>query len=139
MRLFRGRLLARLVEAHAITERIAFWVDLGDAYVTYTNEYIESVWWGFAELWRNKLVYQDLRVSLYCPRCSTPLSNFEIAMTNNYIDADDPAVAPFSGKYSREKATALKAHAFDRKALGDRGMKYERLDQLTIDLLLGVR
>ena len=55
------------------------------------------------------------------------------------INADDGATASFTGKYSAEKAAALKAHSFDRKALAARGLKYERLDQLTIELLLGVR
>jgi xylose isomerase len=55
------------------------------------------------------------------------------------VNAADAALAPFQGKFSPEKAQALKAHAFDRPALGARGLKYERLDQLTIDLLLGVR
>ncbi|MBN2257051.1 MAG: xylose isomerase [Anaerolineaceae bacterium] len=53
--------------------------------------------------------------------------------------ADDPAMQKFLGKYSPEKADALKAQAFDRKAIANRGLKYERLDQLTIDLLLGNR
>jgi len=55
------------------------------------------------------------------------------------INAEDPALAAVFGKYTPEKAEALKAHAFDRKAISDRGLKYERLDQLTIDLLLGMR
>jgi hypothetical protein len=55
------------------------------------------------------------------------------------ISADDGSMAPFQGGYSREKATALKAHPFDRAALGRRGLAYERLDQLTNELLLGVR
>jgi xylose isomerase len=55
------------------------------------------------------------------------------------INADDGSTAPFTGKYSPEKAAALKSHDFNRKALAARGLKYERLDQLTIDLLLGVR
>jgi xylose isomerase len=55
------------------------------------------------------------------------------------IGADDPAMSPFFGKYSREKADTLKTHPFDRVALGKRGMKYERLDQLVFDLLLGAR
>ncbi|HET9590546.1 MAG TPA: xylose isomerase [Anaerolineales bacterium] len=55
------------------------------------------------------------------------------------IHADDGAMNPFSGTYSTEKAEALRAHPFDREALGGRGWKYERLDQLTIELLLGVR
>ncbi len=55
------------------------------------------------------------------------------------INADDPAMAPFFGKYSRDKANALKQYTFDRVALGQRGMGYERLDQLVFDLLTGVR
>jgi xylose isomerase len=55
------------------------------------------------------------------------------------INADDGSLAPYFGKYTAEKAGALKSMAFDRLALGARGMKYERLDQLTIDLLLGAR
>jgi xylose isomerase len=45
----------------------------------------------------------------------------------------------FKGGYTPGKAAALKAHSFDRQALGTRGMKYEKLDQLTVELLLGVR
>ena len=55
------------------------------------------------------------------------------------INADDGSMNPYFGKYTPEKAAALKAQAFDRPAIGKRGLKYERLDQLTIDLLLGMR
>ena len=55
------------------------------------------------------------------------------------INAEDPVLAALFGKYSPEKAEAIKAHAFDRTAIAARGLKYERLDQLTIDLLLGMR
>ncbi len=55
------------------------------------------------------------------------------------INADDGSMSKFFGKYSAEKAAALKAQPFDRVAIAQRGLKYERLDQLTIDLLLGVR
>ena len=55
------------------------------------------------------------------------------------INAENPAMAPFFGKYSAEKAKALKAQSFDRSKISSRGLKYERLDQLTIDLLLGTR
>ena len=55
------------------------------------------------------------------------------------INADDGSTDPFKGVYTPEKAAALKAASFDRDALGARGMAYERLDQLTIELLLGVR
>ncbi len=55
------------------------------------------------------------------------------------INADDDSLSPYFGRYSTEKASALKAQSFDRLAIAGRGLKYERLDQLTIDLLLGVR
>jgi xylose isomerase len=55
------------------------------------------------------------------------------------ITADDGSMAPFQGGYSKEKAAALKAHTFDRAALGGRGLAYERLDQLTFELLVGAR
>ncbi|MDO8583821.1 MAG: isoleucine--tRNA ligase [bacterium] len=73
-------------------ERLGRWVDFENSYKTMDNDYIESVWWVFAELFKKELVYKSRRVSLYCPRCSTTLSNFEISMGNSYVDAHDPAV-----------------------------------------------
>ena len=55
------------------------------------------------------------------------------------INADDGVMAPYLGKYSSEKSTKLKVKTFDRHAISSRGLKYERLDQLTMDILLGVR
>jgi xylose isomerase len=63
----------------------------------------------------------------------------EIQALLKEINAEDPTSSSFSGRYSREKANALKAYTFDRIALGNRGMQYERLDQLVFDLLMGVR
>jgi xylose isomerase len=55
------------------------------------------------------------------------------------INADDGSTSQYFGKYSAEKARALKAHTFDRNAISGRGLQYERLDQLTVEVLLGVR
>jgi xylose isomerase len=55
------------------------------------------------------------------------------------INADDGSMAGYQGDYSAEAADSLKATDFDRHALGARGLAYERLDQLTVDLLLGIR
>jgi xylose isomerase len=55
------------------------------------------------------------------------------------INADDSTLAPLAGKYSSEKAALLKSRFFDRPAIARRGLKYERLDQLTIDILTGTR
>jgi len=63
----------------------------------------------------------------------------EIQALLGEINASDAATAALTGAYSRERLAALQAASFDRKALGARGYAYERLDQLTIELLLGVR
>ena len=63
----------------------------------------------------------------------------EIQALSAEIRADDGTMAPYSGVYSADKAAALKAHAFDRQTLARRGLAYERLDQLAVELLLGAR
>ncbi|MCX7852915.1 MAG: xylose isomerase [Caldilineales bacterium] len=63
----------------------------------------------------------------------------EIQALLQEINRDDGSMAPFQGTYTAAKAAALKAHSFDRQALGRRGLMYERLDQLTVEVLLGVR
>ncbi len=73
-----------------LTERIAFWVDLEKAYITYTNDYIESVWWILKNFWDKGLIYRGYKVVPYCPRCGTPLSDHEVAL--GYDEATDPSV-----------------------------------------------
>jgi isoleucyl-tRNA synthetase len=73
-----------------LTDRIAFWVDLGDAYVTYTNDYIESVWWILKTFWERDLLFKGYKIVPYCPRCGTPLSDHEVAM--GYEETVDPSV-----------------------------------------------
>jgi isoleucyl-tRNA synthetase len=73
-----------------LTERIGYWVDLENAYITYTNEYIESVWWILKNFWEKGLLYQGYKVVPYCPRCGTPLSDHEVAL--GYEQAEDPSI-----------------------------------------------
>lgn len=77
-------------EWEKLTDRIGYWVDLTNAYITYTNEYIESVWWILKSFWEKNLLYQGYKVVPYCPRCGTPLSDHEVAQ--GYRDAPDPSV-----------------------------------------------
>ena len=77
-------------EWEKLTDRIGYWVDLTNAYITYTNEYIESVWWILKSFWEKNLLYQGYKVVPYCPRCGTPLSDHEVAQ--GYRDASDPSV-----------------------------------------------
>src|SRR5512135_445896 len=71
-------------------DRIAFWLDMQEACVTYTNDYIESVWWILKTFWERGLLYQGYKVVPYCPRCGTPLSDHEVAL--GYEQAVDPSV-----------------------------------------------
>lgn len=83
--------------------RLGRWVDFDHAYKTMDTNYMESVWWGFKQLFEKDLVYQGRKVILYCPRCSTPLSNFEIAMDNSYKDVEDWSVyAKFQLKLEKD-------------------------------------
>jgi isoleucyl-tRNA synthetase len=62
-----------------LTERIGFWLDLKNPYITCDPDYIESVWFLIKKIWEKGLLYQDFRVSPYCPRCQTILSSHEVA------------------------------------------------------------
>lgn len=88
--LCRRSVFAYIQDWERLTERIGYWVDLQDAYVTYTNDYIESVWWILKQLWEKGLLYQGYKVVPYCPRCGTPISDHEVAQ--GYAEAEDPSI-----------------------------------------------
>ncbi|MDX1382380.1 MAG: isoleucine--tRNA ligase, partial [Thermoanaerobaculia bacterium] len=73
-----------------MVERVGHWIDLDAAYFTYTNEYVESVWWALSELWRKERLEKGFKIQHYCGRCGTPLSSHEVAQ--NYKDTEDPSV-----------------------------------------------
>jgi isoleucyl-tRNA synthetase len=73
----------------AMTERLGFWVDVRDAYWTMDPAYVESVWWSLKRLYERGLLFQDDRISTYCPRCGTPLSDAEVAL--GYAEVTDPS------------------------------------------------
>lgn len=74
-----------------LSERIAFWADYDNPYVTYANDYIETGWWIFKQLWDHGLVYQDYRSTPHCPRCGTSLSDHEVSL-GYQDDTPDPSV-----------------------------------------------
>jgi len=86
----RESVFGYLKEWEAMTERIAFWVDLKHPYITMDNKYIETVWWAIKQMWDKGLIYQGYKVTPHCPRCGTSLSSHEVAL--GYQDADDPSV-----------------------------------------------
>ena len=70
-----------------MTNKVGFWVDMEHPYVTYHNDYIESVWWALKEMWKKGLLYEGHKVMPYCPRCGTALSSHEVAQ--GYKDVKD--------------------------------------------------
>lgn len=70
-----------------MTNQIGYWVDMENPYVTYHNDYIESVWWALKQMWDKGLLYEGHKVMPYCPRCGTALSSHEVAQ--GYKDVSD--------------------------------------------------
>src|SRR5260221_11663804 len=71
-------------------DHIGRWVDFKNAYKTWDVDYMESVMWVFKQMYEKGFIYKGLRVSLYCPHCATPISNFEVAMdADNYKEIQD--------------------------------------------------
>jgi len=97
----------RCVKDFEVTlKRVGRWADYKNSYATLDNSYIESVWWVFSQLWQEGLVYKDYRVNPYCPKCGTPLSNFEV--NQGYKDVKDNSVyLKFRIKDSRFKNVYL--------------------------------
>ena len=70
-----------------MTNKVGYWVDMENPYVTYHNDYIESVWWALKQMWEKGLLYEGHKVMPYCPRCGTALSSHEVAQ--GYKDVKD--------------------------------------------------
>ena len=66
-------------EWEEMSDRVGFWADMDNPYVTYHNDYIESVWWALKQIWDKKLLYKGHKIMPYCPRCGTSLSSHEVA------------------------------------------------------------
>ena len=76
---------------------VGFWADMEHPYITYENDYIESVWWALNEIWKKGLLYKGHKVVPYCPRCGTPLSSHEVAQ--GYKDVKErSAMVKFAAK-----------------------------------------
>ena len=81
-------------EWEKMTNRVGYWVDMDNPYVTYHNNYIESVWWSLRQIWDKDLIYKGHKIVPYCPRCGTSLSSHEVAQ--GYKDVKDAtAIAKF--------------------------------------------
>lgn len=85
-----------------MSEEMGYWVDMDDPYVTYHDNYIESVWWALKQMWDKDLLYKGHKVLPYCPRCGTGLSSHEVAQ--GYKDVkDSTAIVKFKVKGEENK------------------------------------
>lgn len=73
-----------------MTRRIGYWVDLNHPYITFENNYIESIWWALKQYYDKGLIYKGYKVQPYCPRCETPLSSHEVSL--GYEEVKDPSI-----------------------------------------------
>ncbi len=76
----RASAMEYIKEWEQLTDRMGFWVDKEEAYVTFKPEYVESIWWILSQFWQKDLLYQGHKVVPYCPRCGTPLSSHELSL-----------------------------------------------------------
>lgn len=73
-----------------MSDRVGFWADMDNPYITYENDYIESEWWALKKIWDMGLLYKGHKVVPYCPRCGTSLSSHEVAQ--GYKDVIDKTI-----------------------------------------------
>ncbi len=102
----RTKVLTYATEWKKTIERIGRWVDFDNSYKTMDNNYIESVWWAFKQLYEKGYIYESEKILLYCPRCSTPLAKSEIAMDNSYKTVKEITVV-VKFKLKKKNAYAL--------------------------------
>jgi isoleucyl-tRNA synthetase len=77
-------------EWEELTKIMGYWVDLQHPYVTFDNQYIESIWWALKQYFDRGFIYKGYKIQPYCPRCETPLSSHEVSL--GYRDVKDPSV-----------------------------------------------
>lgn len=87
----REQVLQYTAEWKQVIQRCGRWVDWDHQYRTMDPDFMESVWWVFKSLWEKDLVYEGYYSLAYCPRCATPLSNFEVNL-GGYRDTQDPSI-----------------------------------------------
>ncbi|MCL5775344.1 MAG: isoleucine--tRNA ligase [Patescibacteria group bacterium] len=88
----RSNVLRFAEEWGKTVRRMGRWVEFENSYKTMDTTYMESVWWALQQVWNKGLIYEDRKVLLYCSRCETPISNFEVAMDNSYRDIAEESV-----------------------------------------------
>lgn len=101
-----------------ITRKMGYWVDLNDPYITFKNEYIETLWWLLSELYKKGLLYESVSIQPYSPAAGTGLSSHELNQPGTYKDVKDTsAVAMF--KAVRDSKTEFLFKAIEAPSSGE--------------------
>jgi len=90
-----------------ITRKMGYWVDLNDPYITYKNEYIETVWWLLSELYKKGLLYESVSIQPYSPAAGTGLSSHELNQPGTYKDVKDTSCVAMFKIIRNEKSEFL--------------------------------
>src|SRR5438874_4319019 len=98
-----------------LTQKMGYWVDLGDPYITFTNEYIESLWWCLKELYNKGLLYKSVSIQPYSPAAGTGLSSHELNQPGTYRDIKDTSVVALFKAVKNDASNFL----FDGSGEGD--------------------
>jgi isoleucyl-tRNA synthetase len=93
-----------------ITTKMGYWVDLGNPYITYENNYIESVWWLLSKMYNRGLLYESVSIQPYSPAAGTGLSSHELNMPGAYKDVKDTSATVL---FKLEKNSKFKIQNFD--------------------------
>ncbi|MFX1574170.1 MAG: isoleucine--tRNA ligase, partial [Promethearchaeota archaeon] len=88
----RSKVLWYANEWKKTVDRMGKWIEFDNSYKTMDNTYMETVWYIFKKIYTDGLIYKGKKVLFYCPRCETPLSNFEISMDNSYKEVTEHSV-----------------------------------------------
>jgi isoleucyl-tRNA synthetase len=88
----RESVLRHVDAFETMTERMGYWVDMSQAYRTMDPQYVEAVWWSLKVIFDKGLLFRDFRISPYCPRCGTTLSDHELGQPGGYENVVDPSV-----------------------------------------------
>ena len=95
-----------------LTQKMGYWVDLDDPYITFESNYIESLWWCLKELYNRKLLYESVSIQPYSPAAGTGLSSHELNQPGTYKDVKDTSIVAMFKAVKNEKIEAAEGEVF---------------------------
>lgn len=102
-----------------VTEKMGYWVDMADPYITYENKYIESVWWLLSELYKKRMLYKGYTIQPFSPAAGTGLSSHELNLPGCYKDVTDTSCTAMFKVTANEKLQSLNQQLFEYASEGN--------------------